>query len=336
MTRLQDEIEAKGLWDLDSKVDQAMDALRCPPDDWPVDKLSGGERRRVALCKLLLRAARAAAPRRADQPSRRRDDRLARRASAQLSGRDPDRHPRSLLPRQRDGLDPRARPRPRHSLRGQLLVLARAEAEAPRAGGPRGRGAPAHHRARARMGRRPRPRPARPSRRPASSATRNSWRRPNEKGPTTAQIVIPIAERLGNNVIEFDNLKKAFGDKLLIDGLSFKLPPGGIVGVIGPNGAGKTTLFRMITGQEQPDDGSIRIGETRQARLCRPEPRLARRQQDRSTRRSPAATRSSISASARSMPAPIAAPSTSRARTSRRRSACSRAASATACTSPRS
>ena len=84
----------------------------------------------------------------------------------------------------------------------------------------------------------------------------------NEKGPTTAQIVIPIAERLGNNVIEFEDLKKAFGDKLLIDGLSFKLPPGGIVGVIGPNGAGKTTLFRMITGQEQPDEGSIKIGET--------------------------------------------------------------------------
>jgi ATPase subunit of ABC transporter with duplicated ATPase domains len=84
----------------------------------------------------------------------------------------------------------------------------------------------------------------------------------NEKGPTTAQIVIPIAERLGNNVIEFDDLKKAFGDKLLIDGLSFKLPPGGIVGIIGPNGAGKTTLFRMITGQEQPDEGSIQIGDT--------------------------------------------------------------------------
>jgi ATPase subunit of ABC transporter with duplicated ATPase domains len=84
----------------------------------------------------------------------------------------------------------------------------------------------------------------------------------NEKGPTTAQIVIPIAERLGNNVIEFDGLKKAFGDKLLIDGLSFKLPPGGIVGVIGPNGAGKTTLFRMITGQDQPDEGSIKIGES--------------------------------------------------------------------------
>jgi ATP-binding cassette ChvD family protein len=84
----------------------------------------------------------------------------------------------------------------------------------------------------------------------------------NDKAPTTAQIVIPVAERLGQNVIEFERLNKAFGDKLLIEDLSFKLPPGGIVGVIGPNGAGKTTLFRMITGQETPDGGAIAIGES--------------------------------------------------------------------------
>jgi len=84
----------------------------------------------------------------------------------------------------------------------------------------------------------------------------------NDKTPGTAQIIIPVAERLGNNVIEFDGLKKGYGDKLLIDGLSFKLPPGGIVGVIGPNGAGKTTLFRMITGQDKPDEGQITIGES--------------------------------------------------------------------------
>jgi ATP-binding cassette ChvD family protein len=84
----------------------------------------------------------------------------------------------------------------------------------------------------------------------------------NDKAPTTAQIIIPVAERLGNNVIDFDHISKAFGDRLLIDDLSFKLPPGGIVGVIGPNGAGKTTLFRMITGQEKPDNGSIDIGES--------------------------------------------------------------------------
>ena len=84
----------------------------------------------------------------------------------------------------------------------------------------------------------------------------------SEKAPTTAQIVIPVAERLGQNVIDFDHLAKGFGDNLLIDDLTFKLPPGGIVGIIGPNGAGKTTLFRMITGQEKPDNGTIRIGES--------------------------------------------------------------------------
>jgi ATPase subunit of ABC transporter with duplicated ATPase domains len=84
----------------------------------------------------------------------------------------------------------------------------------------------------------------------------------NDKGPSTAQIIIPVAERLGNNVVDFEGLSKGYGDRLLIDNLTFKLPPGGIVGVIGPNGAGKTTLFRMITGQEKPDSGSIAIGES--------------------------------------------------------------------------
>ncbi len=84
----------------------------------------------------------------------------------------------------------------------------------------------------------------------------------NDKAPTAAQIVIPVAERLGQNVVDFEGLTKGFGDTLLIDKLSFKLPPGGIVGVIGPNGAGKTTLFRMLTGQETPDDGAIRVGES--------------------------------------------------------------------------
>ena len=84
----------------------------------------------------------------------------------------------------------------------------------------------------------------------------------NDKGPSTAQIIIPVAERLGNNVVDFEGLSKGYGDRLLIDNLTFKLPPGGIVGVIGPNGAGKTTLFRMITGQEKPDSGTIAIGES--------------------------------------------------------------------------
>ncbi|MGA9849280.1 MAG: ATP-binding cassette domain-containing protein, partial [Roseiarcus sp.] len=87
-------------------------------------------------------------------------------------------------------------------------------------------------------------------------------RKSSEKAPTTAQIIIPVAERLGQNVIDFDSLSKGYGDRLLIDKLSFRLPPGGIVGVIGPNGAGKTTLFRMITNQEKPDSGAIKIGES--------------------------------------------------------------------------
>ena len=125
MAKLQDEIDSKNLWDLDSQVDLAMDALRCPPDD-----ADGGNalRRRAAPRRALPAAARPARPaaaRRADQPSRRRKRELARRPSAQLSRRHPHRHPRPLLPRQRHRLDPRARPRPRHSLRGQLHRLAR-------------------------------------------------------------------------------------------------------------------------------------------------------------------------------------------------------------------
>ena len=131
-----------------------------------------------------------------------------------------------------------------------------------RAGRPRGGGAPAHARARARMDRGVARAPGRPSPRRAISATRSCSKKAAEKQTQTAQIVIPVAERLGQNVIDFEGLTKGFGDNLLIDDLTFKLPPGGIVGVIGPNGAGKTTLFRMITGQEKPDNGTIKIGES--------------------------------------------------------------------------
>ena len=144
----------------------------------PGRRCRGGEalRRRAAprgAVPAAARAARSAAARRADQPSRRRIGDVARRPSAQLSGRHPDRHPRPLLPRQRHRLDPRARPRPRHSLRGQLFVVAGAEAEAARAGRPRGRGAPAHARPRAGMDQRPPRAPARPNPRRATSATRS-------------------------------------------------------------------------------------------------------------------------------------------------------------------
>lgn len=261
MTRLQDEIEAKDLWNLDSKVEQAMDALGCPPDDWSVDKLSGGERRRVALCKLLL-----------EQPELLLLDEPTNHLDAETTGW-LEGHLRSypgailIVTHDRYFLD---------NVTGWILELDRGRG-IPYQGNysswleqkqkrleQEGREDEAHKRT---IEREREWVSATPKARQAKSKARiqryeDLVARAEERGATTAQIVIPIAERLGNNVIEFDNLTKGFGDKLLVDGLSFKLPPGGIVGIIGPNGAGKTTLFRMITGQDQPDGGSIKIGDS--------------------------------------------------------------------------
>src|SRR5499433_781740 len=261
MTKLQDEIEAKGLWDLDSKVDQAMDALRCPPDDTDVATLSGGERRRVALCRLLL-----------DQPDLLLLDEPTNHLDAEtvawLEGHLRN-YPGAILivTHDRYFLDnvtgwilelDRGRGIPYQGNYSSWLVQKRKRLE------QEGREEESRQKTLAReqewIAASPRPRQAKSKAR--YQRYEDLLARASEKGPSTAQIVIPVAERLGQNVVDFDHLAKGFGDNLLIDGLTFRLPPGGIVGVIGPNGAGKTTLFRMIIGQEKADKGTIKIGET--------------------------------------------------------------------------
>jgi ATP-binding cassette ChvD family protein len=261
MTKLQDEIEAQGLWDLDSKVDQAMDALRCPPDDADVAKLSGGERRRIALCRLLL-----------DQPDLLLLDEPTNHLDAEsvswLEGHLRN-YPGAILivTHDRYFLDnvtswilelDRGRGIPYEGNYSSWLVQKQKRLE------QEGREDAAHQKT---LAREQEWIAASPKARQAKSKARYQryeelLAKASEKQTQTAQIIIPVAERLGANVVDFDGLSKAFGDRLLIDNLTFKLPPGGIVGVIGPNGAGKTTLFRMITGQEKPDAGTITVGET--------------------------------------------------------------------------
>jgi ATP-binding cassette ChvD family protein len=261
MTRLQDEIEAKGLWDLESQVAQAMDALGCPPDDSDVAKLSGGEKRRVALCRLLLDKPDLLL---LDEPTNHLDAETVNWLEGHLR-----QYPGAILivTHDRYFLD---------NVMGWILELDRGRG-IPYEGNysswlkqkqkrleQEGREEAARQRALAEesewIASSPRARQAKSKARIA--AYEELVRKSNEKAPTAAQIVIPVAERLGQNVVDIENLSKGYGDQLLIDKLTFRLPPGGIVGVIGANGAGKTTLFRMITGQEKPDSGSIKIGES--------------------------------------------------------------------------
>ncbi len=261
MTQLQDEIEAQGLWDLDSKVEQAMNALGCPPDDWEVTRLSGGERRRVALCRLLLEQPELLL---LDEPTNHLDAETVNWLEGHLRT-----YPGAILivTHDRYFLD---------NVTGWILELDRGRG-IPYEGNysswlgqkqkrlqQEGREDEARQRALSReqewIGASPKARQAKNKAR--IQRYEELLQRASERQPSATQIVIPVAERLGQNVIAFDHLNKAFGDKMLIDDLSFKLPPGGIVGVIGPNGAGKTTLFRMITGQEKPDGGTISIGDS--------------------------------------------------------------------------
>jgi ATP-binding cassette ChvD family protein len=327
MTKLQDEIEAAGLWDLDSKVDQAMDALRCPPDDAEVAKLSGGERRRVALCRLLL-----------DQPDLLLLDEPTNHLDAEsvswLEGHLRN-YPGAILivTHDRYFLDnvtgwilelDRGRGIPYEGNYSSWLVQKQKRLE------QEGREEAAHQRT---LAREQEWIAASPKARQAKSKARDQryeelLKQASDKQSQTAQITIPVAERLGQNVIDFEGLTKGFGnDRLLIDNLTFKLPPGGIVGVIGPNGAGKTTLFRMITGQEKPDKGTISATSISPATHS-----TARRP---CGRRFPAATNSFFWASAKSTRAAIARRSISKAPTSRRRLVRCQAASETACISPR-
>lgn len=259
--RLQDEIDRIGAWDIDAKLKQAMDALRCPPADTPVNVLSGGERRRVALCRLLLDKPDVLL---LDEPTNHLDA-----ESVQWLEQHLDRYEGTVIAVTHDRyfLD---------NVAGWILELDRGE------GIPfEGNYSSWLEQKQARL----ETEGKQESKRQKTLQQELEWIRQNPKGRRSKskarinayenmlsedfqkrreemEIFIPAGPRLGNRVITAKNVVKGFGDKLLVEDMTFDLPPGGIVGVIGPNGAGKTTLFKMITGQEEPDKGQLEIGET--------------------------------------------------------------------------
>ena len=259
--KVQDKLDASGAWDLDSKLEQAMDALRCPPGDTPVAVLSGGEKRRVALCKLLLQQPDVLL---LDEPTNHLDaesvgwleQHLQKYAGTIIAVT----HDRYFL----------------DNVAGWILELDRGE------GIPwKGNYSSWLEQKQTRLAQEEKQESNRqktlqrelewirmsPKARHAKGKARiNAYEQLLNEGSkekvAELELYIPAGPRLGGVVINAEGVRKAYGDKLLIDEMSFMLPPGGIVGIIGPNGAGKTTLFRMIIGQEKPDAGSIRVGET--------------------------------------------------------------------------
>ncbi len=260
-SEVQEIIEAHDGWEVDRKLDIAMDALRCPPGDWPVDNLSGGERRRVALCRVLLEQPDMLI---LDEPTNHLDAESVAWLERHLAD-----FPGTIVAVTHDRyfLD---------NVAGWILEL------------DRGHGIPwegnysswlEQKEERLRKEEKSESRRQRTLRRelewvrmtPKAKQAKSKARiqryeellgQEAEKRQETAEIVLPPAPRLGEVVVECKGVRKAFGDKLLVEDMNFNLPPGGIVGIIGPNGAGKTTLFKMITGSEEPDEGNIRIGET--------------------------------------------------------------------------
>ena len=258
---LQEKIDAADAWNLDTMLDTAMDALRCPPADSPVDKLSGGERRRVALCRLLLAQPDLLL---LDEPTNHLDAEsvawLERHLHDYAGAVVAVTHDRYFL----------------DNVAGWILEL------------DRGRGLPFEGNYSSwleQKGKRLAQEEKKESSRQRTLAAELEWVRMNASARLTknkarlarydallaeernakvdsVEIHIPAGPRLGDVVVEAENVSKGYGDRLLIENLNFKLPPAGIVGIIGGNGAGKTTLLRMITGEEQPDSGDLRVGET--------------------------------------------------------------------------
>ncbi len=258
---LQEKIDAVGGWDFERNVEIAMDALRCPPGDWDVTKLSGGEKRRVALCRLLLSKPDMLL---LDEPTNHLDAESVAWLQIYLKNYTGT---VVMITHDRYFLD---------NVTGWILEMDRGEG-IPHEGNytswleAKAKRLEIEQNAEDKRQKtlkeelewvRSNPKARQAKSKARITAYEELLKKSNEKVPDIAQIVIPAGPRLGDLVLKADNLKKSFGDKLLFENLNFNLPAGGIVGVIGPNGAGKTTLMRIITGQEKPDEGTFRVGET--------------------------------------------------------------------------